>query len=438
MTADFAFAAHARTDLEDRLIEAEEPLAGFHLRAGGELPGALVTPALIEMVRKARRYNLRLARAIRAQDDSEAISAWVEVVPDEQGTSIAVSNWQARALPEQAATQSAADRVAIAAHRAGLAARLDNAQRVLDAESFATDTADVARAMRSHPEAPWTDFVKFAGSQHQQPLHWRLLDGAELTLPGSSRQWSAVLVPQVVKGTGLAGFNLYIVPDKALPEVPVRVEGEAERRGIGRDIAPVLRQPVSRIIANAETIRTQLAGPLAEEYSAYAADISIAGEHLLALIDDLTTLEIIEDEKFSPAPDHIDLADVARRATGILAMRSRERGIVLDAPDADESAPALAEFRRALQILLNLVGNAIRYSPEGAQVWLRIENGDGRARITVADQGEGLDEDEQDRVFRKFERLGRRGDGGSGLGLYISRRLAEAMGGTLTVESAKG
>jgi len=56
----------------------------------------------------------------------------------------------------------------------------------------------------------------------------------------------------------------------------------------------------------------------------------------------------------------------------------------------------------------------------------------------VADQGEGLDAGEQARVFAKFERLGRQGDGGSGLGLYISRRLAEAMGGRLTVESAKG
>ena len=58
--------------------------------------------------------------------------------------------------------------------------------------------------------------------------------------------------------------------------------------------------------------------------------------------------------------------------------------------------------------------------------------------MTVSDQGEGLNEAEQSRVFTKFERLGRKGDGGSGLGLYISRRLAEAMDGRLTVKSAKG
>ena len=200
----------------------------------------------------------------------------------------------------------------------------------------------------------------------------------------------------------------------------------------------MLRQPVARIIANAETIRTQLAGPLAEEYSNYAADISSAGEHLLALIDDLADLEVVEDEQFTTAPDRIDLADVARRAAGILGVRAQERGIVIVVPQEGESALAIGEFRRVLQVLLNMLGNAIRYSPESSEVWLRVEREEERARLVVADQGEGLSEAQQARVFEKFERLGRSGDGGSGLGLYISRRLARAMDGELTVESAPG
>src|SRR5690606_11049838 len=142
-------------------------------------------------------------------------------------------------------------------------------------------------------------------------------------------------------------------------------------------------------------IRTQLAGPLAEEYGRYAADIATAGEHLLALLDDLADLEVVEDEQFTTAPDRIDLADVARRAAGILGVRARERGITIDAPKPGESAPAIGEFRRVLQILLNLLGNAIRYSPGDSQVWIRVESDEGRARITVADQGEGLTDDQQ-------------------------------------------
>ncbi len=92
-----------------------------------------------------------------------------------------------------------------------------------------------------------------------------------------------------------------------------------------------MRQPIARIIANAETIRTRLAGPLAEQYSDYAADIAAAGQHLLALLDDLSDLEVVEADDFATAPDKIDLADVARRAAGILGVRARERGIVVDA-----------------------------------------------------------------------------------------------------------
>ncbi len=86
-----------------------------------------------------------------------------------------------------------------------------------------------------------------------------------------------------------------------------------------------------------------------------------------------------------------------------------------------------------LQILLNLITNAIRYGPDHSQV--RIETG-GDAHVTwiaVQDQGKGLTPEQASHVFDKFERLGRTGDGGSGLGLYISRRLARAMGGDLVV-----
>jgi len=100
--------------------------------------------------------------------------------------------------------------------------------------------------------------------------------------------------------------------------------------------------------------------------------------------------------------------------------------------------PAVAEFRRVLQILINLIGNAIRYSPPNSQIWVRLERQGNFARIVIADQGPGLSEEQASVIFDKFERLGRSDEGGSGLGLYISRRLARAMGGDLTVESAPG
>ena len=435
------FVATARTDGRDWLVEADEPLAGLQLRSGGELPGIVATPALLDLVRKSRRYGLRLARAIRAQDDSEAVTAWVEIEPDAagEGCTIGLANWQSAPLPPEDKVAAEERREAIERHVAELTARLGPNQEVIAVECDCDELAEVARRLREGQGRRWTELVEVAGDASHRELHWRLLDGARIAIPGSARQWKAVLLPLGRPEPGQAGFDLLFVAEEPPAPPPAKKAPKALfSAAMGREIAPVLRQPISRIIANAETIRTQLAGPLAEEYSKYAADIATAGEHLLALIDDLADLEVVESDDFDTAPDKIDLADVARRAAGILGVRARERGIAIDAPKDDESVLAVGEFRRVLQILLNLLGNALRYAPEGSQVWLRAERAGARARLTVADQGEGLAEDQQARVFEKFERLGRSGDGGSGLGLYISRRLARAMDGDLSVDSAPG
>jgi hypothetical protein len=443
-----AVLARASCDADGRLLAADEPLAGLQLRCGGEIPGTIAIPALLELLTKARAFNLKLARVIRAGDGDEAVTAWVEVEPHGDGSAaIAVTGWQVRPTQPENPAEVAAHRAAIDRTLAELTARLDAQQCLLAVESGAPDLVELAATMRAGLGHPWTDFVTLEGNSHRQPMHWRLLDGAALKIAGSTRGWRASLLPQDGPGAEPGGFELCltadtpllaaVMPEPAVPDGPIMPSNGPGL--VGRDIAPVLRQPIARIIANAETIRTRMAGPLAEEYSQYAADIASAGQHLLALVEDLADLEVVEAEEFNTAPDRIDLADVARRAAGILAVRAQERGIAIDAPKHGENLPAIAEFRRVLQILLNLVGNAIRYAPDKSQVWIRLEDAGSRARLIVADQGPGLSAEQQVRVFEKFERLGRSGeDGGSGLGLYISRRLARAMGGELTVESAPG
>ena len=437
------FLARAISDAQDRLIEASEPIAALQLRCGGDLPGVIAIPALLDLVRKCRRYGLKLAQAVQAQDGEEQVTAWMEVAPcpqEEGGCEIVAVSWKSQPLKPENLVEHAERRAVIDRQIAELSARLDPFQQVLAVDNSAADLGDLAARMREGIGKPWTDFVTVAGSSHRQPLHWRLLDGATLAVEGSQRQWKASLVPLGMPDPGSAGFELYLVADQPLlrPKIvsqPVEQPGNAV---VGRDIAPVLRQPIARIVANAETIRTRLAGPLAEEYGRYAADIAAAGKHLLALVDDLADLEVVEADDFSTAPDRIDLGDLARRAAGILAVRAQEKGISIDAPAEGESLPAIGEFRRVLQVLLNLVGNAIRYGPDRSAICLLLQRDGMRARIVVADEGIGLTEEQQQKVFEKFERLGRSGDGGSGLGLYISRRLARAMDGDLTVESVPG
>lgn len=439
------YIAHGRTDAAGHLVEAGDPLIGLQEACGGKLGGPIAIPELHALVEKAGHYGLRLARQFNAIDGENRISAWVEVAPElsDEGAleacSIDVVSWHSEELPPENEIESARRRVEINRHLADCTARLDPRQGILSVVTEAPDLSEFVDATREAIGRPWTDFVRLPGNAHEQPLHWRLLDGAHCEIAGSSRRWTAHLEPLGQGQSGSAGFVLYLTADTPDPAQADSTGGGAiEGASFGRDLTPVLRQPINRIIANAETIRTKLAGPIADEYSNYAADIATAAQHLLALIDDLSDLEVVESDQFVTAPDRIELADVARRACGILGVRAQEKGITLVPPVEGESQLAIAEFRRVLQILLNLVGNAIRYSPEDSQVWIRLDRIGNRALITVADQGHGLDEAQQQKVFEKFERLGRSGDGGSGLGLYISRRIARAMDGDLTVESAPG
>ncbi|MFA7586196.1 MAG: HAMP domain-containing sensor histidine kinase [Novosphingobium sp.] len=443
MNAHVHPAATGLSDADDRLTSADALLASLQEAFGGELPGTIAVPSLLEIVRKARRYGLKLARPMTARQGGKSITAWAEVTPRGNGMpgcAILLRNWQVTPLPADDAMVTEEFRTRIDRELAELNARLDRSQAVLVVEAEAADLQLLVAAMRSGAGRPWTDFVELEGNL-QSPMHWRLLDGATVAVPGSARRWRAHLAPIFAADSQPGGFQLSLASDLPPPEKGAGFETEttvAMPGVIGRDIAPVLRQPIARIIANAETIRTRLAGPLADEYANYAADIASAGQHLLGLLEDLADVEVVEAEDFSTIPDQIDLADVARRAAGILGVRARERGIVVDAPRPGETLPALGEFRRALQIMLNLLGNAIRYSPANSEVWIRLEEANGSARAIVADQGPGLSQSQQERVFEKFERLGRGDDGGTGLGLYISRRLARAMRGDVLVQSAPG
>lgn len=431
----------ALCDHEDRLIEADEPLASLQVQSGGSMQSVIAIPSLLALVRKARVCGTAISRKITAIDDGKVVSAWASATPDGDMLRLELSQW---GLADQTADEASPSENLLRQLAEGQFF-LDIDQRLIAVHALG-DLSPLNDTMAHGTGRFWTDFVTFddlgdlAGisGQSGQPLHWRLLDGACFTIAGIEKRWTAHILPRQNDG----GFEILAVP-KAIAILPSQTA--SERNGpptwnglLGRELAPALRQPVNRIIANAETIHMRLAGPLGDEYAAYAADIADAGRHLLTLVEDLADLEAVEAPGFHPAPDHIDLADCARRAAGILSVRARERDISLNTPGEECIVPAIGEFRRVLQVLLNLLTNAIRYTPGGTTVALACGIDGGKAWVSVSDQGQGLDPEQAGRVFEKFERLGRSGDGGSGLGLYISRRLARAMGGELTVTSATG
>lgn len=423
----------ARCDSEDRLVDADETLAALQVRVGGSFPGVVAVPGLLALVRKVRVTGVALSSRLTIQDESQPVSFRASVAPDADGTRLEITEWTLAAEAWKAEENGASE--ALLRQLAEAHVVLDSEQRIISGTVDAPDLGEFTNALRQGFGRFWTDLVCLRGSTHRQPLHWRLLDDAELNIAGSPRNWRVRLLP-----LRAGGFELLLSSDTVLGaqmEAPARVAPKPEFRGLlGRNLAPALRQPINRIVANAETIRTRLAGPLATQYVAYAGDIAEAGRHLLGLVEDLADLETVEDDGFQTAPDRIDLADCARRAAGILAVRAHERGVAIITPDENTHAPATGEFRRVLQILLNVIGNALRYTPGNTTVSIETGSAGDEAWVAVADEGEGIAPEQAARIFDKFERLGRSGDGGSGLGLFISRKLARAMGGDLTVETA--
>lgn len=456
--------AYGLTDAADRLLSADGPLADLQERCGGDLPGTLAIPELLALVQQARRMGLRIARAFAAFDGESQVSGFARIHPlgsDEGGgCEVLVENWHRSPLTPPSARDFAERLDAIDRATAEVSARLDARQRVVVLDAGGADTQALEAAVLAEPGRVWSELVELADITHHQPLHWRLMDGATCRLPGSQRDWRVRLIPLGPDAQHPAGFELLLIADAPLMSGAGGLDHGAEAEGpldaapsrlVGTALTPVLRQPVARIIANAETIRARLAGPLRDEYSDYAGTIASAGQHLAAMLDDLADLEVVEAPGFATAREPVDLHDAASRAAGILGVRAQSRDTLLVVEGARGAAIATAEFRRVLQILINLIGNAIAYAPAASTVTISVHGAagseatgrqDSRVAVTVADEGPGVTPEQATRIFDKGERLGRDSDGGrdggSGLGLYISRRLAQAMAGDLTVGPAPG
>jgi len=441
-------AARGLTDEHDRLLSADEPLAELHARCGGAMPGALAVPELLDLVQQSRQMDLRLAREFSAFDGEDVINGFARVQPLDGkqggGCEVLIENWRRTPLQAEDEQEVAGRQDAIDRSAAEIVLRLDAQQRVQLVSKLAEDAEDLSAKIASQPMQVWTEYVQVKDISHQQPLHWRLLDGARCVVPGSQRSWRARVIPNDLTAAAVRFFELLLIADTPLVRKPSNPQPNqptenSHTRLVGSALTPALRQPIARIIANAETIKTRLAGPLRAEYSEYAGNIAAAGQHLTSMLEDLADLEVVEAPGFSTIREKVELGDAARRAGGILGVRAQENGITLDLPDEEDKLVATAEFRRVIQILINLIGNAIAYSPTGSTVSISIKKAKPhKVTVTVADEGPGVTEAQAQRIFEKFERLGRDDESGSGLGLYISKRLALAMDGDLVLDSAEG
>ena len=184
-------------------------------------------------------------------------------------------------------------------------------------------------------------------------------------------------------------------------------------------------------------------GDLNERYAGYAEDIVSAGRHLLALINDVLDVSVIDSGKLSMMIDVVDLSDLVRKALNLVIVRAKKKSIDTDAVRLDDAVLIKADSIRAMQVLVNLLSNAVKFTDEGGKVGIEVNTKKpGVVAVTVWDTGIGIDPSKHDAVFEKFRRIDEnvfaRKEEGTGLGLHISRQLARQMGGDLTFTSKFG
>jgi two-component system cell cycle sensor histidine kinase PleC len=231
--------------------------------------------------------------------------------------------------------------------------------------------------------------------------------------------------------------------DEALKKRFEAEAANASKTAFLANMSHELRTPLNAILGFSEIIAQECFGPVgSDRYRDYAGDIHSSGAHLLSLINDLLDVAKIEAGKMELAPHPLDARHTFNVALKLIGAKAREKDQAL-AIAVDEGAPELwADERAVKQILINLVSNAVKFTPNGGRIEVIGERAaSGDFQILVRDNGPGIPRDKVDKVFSPFNQVDNRFDrqaGGTGLGLALVRGLAELHGGRAWMESDSG
>ncbi|MEO8201240.1 MAG: ATP-binding protein [Gemmatimonadota bacterium] len=214
---------------------------------------------------------------------------------------------------------------------------------------------------------------------------------------------------------------------------------EAVRRDFVANVSHELKTPLTSISGYAETLIAD--HPDQETTDRFLTVILNNSRRMQRLVDSLLDLSRIESGRWQPSPETVDLATAAREVWEGLRDRGGHQGIVFESDFAPDAAAVSADGDAIRQILINLLDNALRYTPQGGRIRVRSRLEDGEIALTVSDTGSGIVREHVGRIFERFYRADpsrSRDEGGTGLGLAIVKHLVEAHGGHVGAESEWG
>jgi signal transduction histidine kinase len=201
-----------------------------------------------------------------------------------------------------------------------------------------------------------------------------------------------------------------------------------------------LRTPLNAIIGFSELLSERMFGEINAKQAEYLSDILESGRHLLSLINDILDLSKIEAGRMELEATDFDLPSAIANALILVRERAQRRAITLGRAVDERLGTIRADERKVKQVLLNLLSNALKFTPEGGRIDVRAAIQNGWAEISVADTGVGIAPEDQSAVFEEFRQVGPASKKveGTGLGLAISRKFIELHGGRIWVESQVG
>ncbi|MEP2381103.1 sensor histidine kinase, partial [Parasphingorhabdus sp.] len=344
----------AELDADGLLVSADPPLMRLHRQSGGVDGGPLAVPQLADLCRLSKRLGMNLSRSVTAANEDSIVSMWVETQIGRDKNygrlAIAITEWRESEAPVVDADSVQRQRDFDRLNGRG-SIRTDASLRIMSIflpgePGIAADT--VGRLF-------WDSFELLgrttSSSMSELIAERQPIRSQKVRHVAGSRATYMITGQPLIDGSGLySGYQFTLEREVAAVSDPASIPSSSTSSSpaktgsgligdslFGSQLGPALRQPLDKIIANAETISNQLVGPLRGNYSDYANDIAAAGRHLLSLVDDLSDLEAIERSNFSVASDDIDLVDLAHRTAGLLAVKSADHQIRIDLPSEDKT-----------------------------------------------------------------------------------------------------
>ncbi len=232
-------------------------------------------------------------------------------------------------------------------------------------------------------------------------------------------------------------------PDEALEQARTERDAAlAESASKSRFLANMsheLRTPLNAILGFSDIMRTRLFGPLSDRYAEYAELIHESGRHLTDLINDVLDMSKLDADRYVLQRETFDAREPVQAALKLMQLQAQDKGVDLRGSLGSEPLKVDADRRALKQIAINLVSNALKFTPAGGRVDVRLQAAAGELELAVSDTGVGIAQEDLARLGRPFEQTdaGRRVEG-TGLGLALVKALTGLHGGDLQLESRLG